>query len=145
MTKRTYSKQQNLFMVAEANLKAAEQRYNAAETAYIKGKGITNPDGTTPELIYMIEDEAIFEALNTEISELPENKKLWADVVEAREILKAAEETLLDYALNVVPVPKKEKEILTESIKTNYTTRKKLIDIIMKLDVTTLPKHLVLC
>jgi len=144
MNKRTYSKPQRLYMIAEANLKVAEDKHNAAETLYIKKRGITNPDGSTPKLIYMIEDETIFETANAEFSEIPEHKEIWAEILEAREMLKAAETNLLDYAFNVVPIPKKEKDTLTESAKTNYTTRKKLIDLVMNLDVTTLPKNLVL-
>lgn len=144
MKKRKYSNPQKLYMIAKANLEVIENEHNASETAFIKSKGITNPDGTTPELLYMIEDGTEMETMGAEFDEIPEIKQMWMDILAAREALKIAEAELIDYALNVVPIPQKIKVILTESAKTSYTTRQKVIDIVMDLDVTTLPKHLVL-
>lgn len=144
MGNRKYSKPQQLYMIAKANLEVVEKDHDTAETAFIKSKGIINPDGTTPELIYMIEDFSTMEAVGTEFDEIPEYKRMWEEILAAREALNIAETKLIDYALNVVPIPKKEKAVLTESAKNNYTTRQKLIDLVMKLDVATLPKHLVL-
>lgn len=144
MGNRKYSKPQQLYMIAKANLEVVEKDHDAAETAFIKSKGIINPDGTTPELIYMIEDFSTMEEVGTEFDEIPEYKRMWEEILAAREALNIAETKLIDYALNVVPIPKKEKAVLTESAKNNYTTRQKLIDLVMKLDVATLPKHLVL-
>lgn len=144
MEKRKYSKPQQFYMIAKANLKVAEHSHNTAEIAFLKNKGILNPDGTAPKLIYMIEDETEMEAVGAEFDEIPENKHMWEEILAAREALKIAEVKIIDYALNVVPIPKKEKDILTESAKTNYTTQQKLIEIVMSLDVSTLPKNLIL-
>lgn len=144
MKSRRFCKPQQFYMIAKANLEVVEKSHHAAEIAFIKSKGIVNPDGMTPEWIYRIEDEAAMEAVGVEFDEVPENKRMWEEILAARETLKTAEENLLDYALNVVPIPEKEKAVLTESVKTNYTIRKKLIDAVMKLDVSTLPKHLIL-
>ncbi len=131
-------------MMAKANLKVIEKVHDAAERAFILCRGIVNPDGTIPELIYMIEDDTELETVGTEFDAVPENKQMWTEILAAREALKIAETKLLDYALNAVPIPQKEKTILTESAKTNYTTRQKIIEIVMNLDVSTLPKHCII-
>ena len=112
MKKRIFNKQQKAYMTAQVNLKTLERIQNGMETLYIKEKGIINEDGTTPQLIYMIDAKETFESANVDFSKRPESEKVWAQIIEAREVLKSAEENLLEYGLNDIPVPAKEKEVL---------------------------------
>jgi len=140
MKKRKYNSAQMLYTMAKANLAIVEQDHNETEEAYVKSKNLVNDDGTIPTRIYMIDDETVFDALNEDFSKISEDNGSWAKVLEARDLFMDAESNLLDYALNVVPVPAKEKAILTESAKTNYVIRQKIIDTVMRLDASTVPE-----
>lgn len=134
---RKYNAEQRAYMIARANLDALESVHVDMERNYIKAQNIINDDGTTPERIYCIYDEETFERINQEFSALPEVKALWEEILEARELLKQAENQLIAYVLSLAPA--REREILAQSAAANYTTRKKLIDLALKLDASTVP------
>ena len=122
--------EQKYYSVAKAYVSLLRDEQEAAEQEYIKVKGIVNEDGTTPFALYCIDDQKIFDKANEEFSELEESKKLWAEIVKAEEVLKNAEETLIEFGLNVIPESMKAvKEALTNSYKKNYTVRLNLIDL----------------
>ena len=106
------------------------------ERAYLAKQGITDEDGKPIDLIYCIEDQAMFDRCNLEFSELPEAKTNFQEILEARDLLKASENALIEYGLNMAPA--KERDILSKAVKTNYTLRIKLLDLVMKLDVSTI-------
>ena len=63
--KKTMNKTQRAYMVAKANIQEIESRQDAIEKKYIADKGIVIPDGSTPEYVWCIDDEATFEKANS--------------------------------------------------------------------------------
>ncbi len=133
--KSTTNRYQRTYMLAKAHLETLESKHNEIERQYIIEQGITNKDGETPEAIYCIDDSDTFDRINLEFSELPEAQATWLEILEARELLKQAEEQLITYGLSIAPA--KQREILARAAETNYTTRIKIIDLVMRLDVAT--------
>ncbi len=134
MTKTT-NKAQESYMIAKAYLETLEGMKKDIERKYIADHNIVNSDGSTPDQIYCIDDEAVFDVANLECSELPESKSNWQDILVAREALKIAEAKLIGYGLSIAPA--REREVLTKAVKENYTTRLKVINLVLKLDVST--------
>jgi hypothetical protein len=66
---------------------------------------------------------------------LPECKANFDQILKARELLKQAENALIAYGLSIAPA--REREILSRSAETNYTTRQKIIDLVFRLDTKT--------
>lgn len=122
-------------MLAKAHLETLKGIQDDMERKYIAEQGIKNPNGEIPTRIYRIDDSEVFDRANREFSELPEVKALWQEILEAEELLKQAEEQLIIYGLSIAPA--KEREILAKAAETNYTTRIKIIDLVMRLDVAT--------
>ena len=133
--KRKYNKFQEVYMMAKANLELLEEREGRIEVRYIADNGIVNQDGSTPERIYCIDDEVIFEKANAECSEIIEKSGLWGEILNAREILKEAEQELIKYGLSIAP--KKERDILTKAAKSDYVTKMKIVELVMRLDAST--------
>lgn len=122
-------------MYYKASLEALEEGLAALERDYIVEQGITNDDGTTPEAIYCIDNEEVFNKANEDFAELPEAVRLWNTILKYKDYLKAAEDKLIAYGLSLAPTP--EREILRKSAETNYATRCKIIDLVLRLDVST--------
>ena len=133
--KRTTNKAQEAYMLAKANLNALEEIEADIERKYIAEHNIVNADGTTPTRIFCIDDDATFEKANAESAELPKMKANFKDVLEARDLLDEAENGLIAYGLSIAP--EAERSVLERAAATNYTTRCKLIDMTLKLDVST--------
>ena len=64
--KRTANKFQRAYMVAKARVQEVESQQEAIEKKFIADKGIVNPDGSVPEFLYCMEDDAAFEKANDE-------------------------------------------------------------------------------
>lgn len=136
--KRTYNKEQSQYLVARANVQVLEDEEKQLEQKYITDHAIVNPDGSIPGRIYCIDDQTIFDQVNVDFSEQPESKEFYSRFYVAQSLLKASESKLVKYGLEIIPVSmQKEKSTLEESAKTNYTTRLKLIELVMKLDTRT--------
>ena len=133
--KRKYNTEQRTYMLAKAHLKTLEDTQSDMEREYIAAQGIMSEDGKTPSAICCIDDNDTFDRINLEFSELPEAQAIWLEILEARELLKQAEEQLITYGLSIAPA--KQREILARAAETNYTTRIKIIDLVMRLDVAT--------
>lgn len=133
--KRKYNTEQSAYMLAKAHLETLESIQADMEREYIFAQGIVNDNGETPEAIYCIDDEETFDRINQTFSDLPDVKLIWQEILEARDLLKAAESALIEYGLNMAPA--KQRDILTRAAKTNYTTRCKIIDLVLKLDAAT--------
>jgi hypothetical protein len=129
------NKQQKNYALAKSMLETLEAKDAEIEQIYIKEHGIKNKDGSTPTRIFMIDDEATFDKANSEVGKLIEDSGLWAKILKARDDLKVAEDELIKYGLSITP--KHEREVLTKAAKTNYTTRRKIIDLVFKLDAKT--------
>jgi hypothetical protein len=130
-----YNTEQRTYMLAKAHLETLKGIQDDMERKYIAEQGIKNPNGEIPTRIYCIDDSEVFDRVNKEFGELPEAKALWHEILEAEELLKQAEEQLIIYGLSIAPA--KEREILARAAETNYTTRIKIIDLVMRLDVAT--------
>lgn len=133
--KKTTNAIQEHYMIAKAHLETLEAQEKELDRKYIIDNGITNSDGSIPDCIYCIEDEATFEKANVEQAAIVEKSGLWGQILAAREILKIAEAKLVKYGLSLAPA--REREILTKACKTNYTIKLKVIDLALKLDVST--------
>lgn len=128
---------QRAYLFAKAHLQALRDLEGEMEKAYIAAKGIRNKDGTIPAWICSIDDMKIFDRANEETSVEIEGCGLWKDILEAEETLKTAEDNLIVYGLSLVPASTR--AILERGVKENYTFRKKVIDVILRLDVSTVP------
>ena len=122
-------------MLAKSNLSALEEIEADIERKYIAEHNIVNADGTTPTRIFCIDDDATFEKADAESAELPEMKANFKDVLEARDLLDEAENELIAYGLSIAP--EAERSVLERAAATNYTTRRKIIDLVLRLDVST--------
>ncbi len=136
--KRTTNKIQREYMAAKALVKTLEEREKEMEQAYIAAHGITNPDGTTPARIYCIMDEAVFDKANEESSAEIAACGLEAEYNAAEDALKAAEDRMIKYGLSLAPAGIR--ATLEKGAKSNYTVRQKLIDLVFRLDVSTVPR-----
>lgn len=130
------NKIQEHYMLAKAHLEALEDKENELERQYIIDNSIINPDGSIPEHIYCIEDEEIFNKANEEQAAKAEVSGLWQEILAARGILSIAEAKLIEYGLSIAP--DNQRDILERAVKENYTTRLKVIDMVLKLDVSTI-------
>ena len=57
-------------MIAKARVQEIESRQEEIEKKYISDKGIVNPDGSTPDFLWCMDDDAAFEKANEECSAL---------------------------------------------------------------------------
>lgn len=133
--KKTTNKIQEHYMFAKAHLETLEDKENELERQYIIDNGIINPDGSIPEHIYCIEDDETFNKANEEQAVTAEASGLWQEILSAREILSIAESKLIEYGLSIAPAM--QRDILKKAVKENYTTRLKVIDMVLKIDVST--------
>ena len=133
--KKTMNKTQRAYMVAKANIQEIESRQDAIEKKYIADKGIVNPDGSTPEYVWCIDDEATFEKANSELSALIISAGLEDELNAARAALKTAEDRLIAYGLSLAPAGVR--ATLERGVKQNATIRQKVLDATFWLDVST--------
>ena len=136
--KRTTNKVQRDYMAAKTLVETLEGREKEIEQAYISAHGITNPDGSTPERIYCILDEAIFDKANEETAAEIAACGLEAEYNAAKAALEAAEDRMIEYGLSIAPAGIR--STLAKGAKSNYTTRQKLIDLVFRLDVSAVPR-----
>lgn len=102
---------------------------------YIVAQGIHNGDGTIPERVYCIDDMETFDRASEETSAEIEGSGLWADILAAEKALKAAEDAMIAYGISIAPAGIR--ATLERGIKENYTIRQKVIDLVFRLDVST--------
>lgn len=133
----TTNNAQRLYIAAKALHQALEEREAEIEKEYIFTNGIRNADGTIPERVFCIEDKEIFDRANEETSTEIVGCGLWADILDAEKTLKDAEDNLVAYGISLAPAFIR--ATLERGVKENYTIRKKLIDMVLRLDVSTVP------
>ena len=131
---------QKLYLIAKAHLQTLEEIHLEAEKQFIIDNKIVNSDGKVPQRFFMMDNETEMEKQCIMFEEIPENQQQWLEIIEAKRILKEAEQNLIDYALNIIPLP--QKQVLENGAKTNYIIRQKIIDLVLRLDVSTLPKEI---
>jgi len=130
-----YNKQQEIYLLALANIELLSDIENEIERKYIAENNIINPDGTMPCATYAIEDDVIANKAMDDVAKILTDSGTWGKILEARKQLKDAENALIQYGLRLAP--KHEREVLTKAAETNYTVRRKIIDLVIKLDTST--------
>ena len=133
--KRTSNKFQRAYMVAKARVQEVESQQEAIEKKFIADKGIVNPDGSVPEFLYCMEDDAPFAKANDECAALIVSAGLQEELNAARSALKAAEDRLIAYGLSLAPAGVR--ATLEKAVQRNATTRAKVLDLAFRLDVST--------
>jgi hypothetical protein len=123
------NQEQKNYIAAKAAVDAIESAIAEKELKFLQGKG------REETRIWAIEDEEVFEILNAEFSVAEES--ICADYTSARKLLKTSERALVEYALSIAPDGIR--ETLRRGSKEQATVRKKLIETIMRLDVSTVP------
>lgn len=128
------NKQQKAYAVARARVDALIESMNENEAQFIREQGITNPDGSTPKRLYMIDDEDAFDKACECFQQSP--LCLDGECNAAEKELKQAEDALIEYALSIAPPSIA--DTLRKSCK-QYKIRQRLIDLAFRLDTRTVP------
>lgn len=131
----TTNSAQRAYMLAKAHLQALREQEAEIEKAYIVANGIRNADGTIPERVYCIDDMETFDRVSNVTSAEIEGSGLWADILEAEKALNAAEDAMIAYGLSIAPPSVR--DTLERGVKEKYTIRQKVIDLVFRLDVST--------
>lgn len=135
--KSTTNKTQKAYMIAKARVQEIESRQEEIERKYIADHGIVNPDGSVPEYVWCMDDDAAFDKANEEVSALIAAAGLESEAKAARAALKSAEDRLIAYGLSLAPAGVR--ATLERGVKQNATIRQKVIDATYRLDVSTVP------
>lgn len=133
---RKFSKAQETYMLAKDHLETLEEQESKLDHQYIIDNNIKNPDGSTPEFIDCIEDDEVFEKANENFSIIVEYSGLWAEILEARRILKQAEQNLINWGFTVVKndLPRDTFNTLQRGM-SQYKIRQKMIELTLKLAI----------
>ena len=131
------NKVQKDYAEALAAKKAAQEAIDEAEVAFIRERGIINPDGSVPASLYMIDDENLFDEVCEEFGKL--NGSLNDACNVAFEALVNAEDALIDWGLSLAPEGVRK---TLEGHRKEYKCRTRLIDLAFRLDSRTVPKML---
>lgn len=123
---------QRNYAAAKAFLETCEAEEAEKEAQYIRDNNITNEDGSTPERLYMIEDESLFDSV---LEDFTGSKYDLSDQTqEAKRLLKIAEDELIEYCLNLFKRVYPKQADTLEAHRNDYNIREKLIDLAFKLD-----------
>ena len=133
--KRSSNNIQRAYMVAKARVQEVESLQDAAEKKFIADNGIVNPDGSVPEFLYCMEDDAAFEKANAECAALIASAGLEEELNAARAAPKTAEDRLIAYGLSLAPAGVR--ATLEDAVQRNAATRAKVLDLAFRLDVST--------
>lgn len=132
------NRQQKAYALAKAHLDTCKELLQVFESRWMQQRGITNPDGTTPKELYMLDcDEAEFDRLGEAIAAEPEHERLWRDQLDARKLLDDAENALIDYGLSIAPAGVRE---TLNANRKRLAVREKLIDLAFWLDTRTVKR-----
>lgn len=131
---RTMNKEQRMYAIAKAIVLEMEERERSLEKYFIANRNIRNLDGSVPERLYCIEDNALFEKSVKEFEALSEVEQILIKQIEAKKDLQKAEDVLIEFALS--RIPEKERKLLAKSVKKNASIRKKVIDLAFRLDTS---------
>ena len=133
----TTNKFQRAYMIAKARVQEIESQQEEIEKKYIADNGIVNADGSIPEFVWCIDDEAAFEKANEECSALIVSAGLETKSNAARAALKTAEDRLIAYGLSLAPASIR--ATLERGMERNAATRQKVLDLAFRLDASTVP------
>ena len=130
------NKLQKTYMITRLHLDALISLQDELEKKYISNKGIVNIDGSIPNHLWCMDDDAAFEEANKEFEALIVANGLDKELNEARDILKSAEDELIVFGLSLAP--DNIRAILEEAVKKNAIIRKKVLNLAFNLDTSTL-------
>lgn len=133
--KRSANKVQRAYMIAKARVLEIESQQENIEKKFIADNNIVNPDGSVPEFLYCMDDDAAFEKANDECAALIAAAWLESELLSARAALKAAEDRLIAYGLSLAPAGVL--ATLEKAVQHNAATRAKVLDLAFRLDVST--------
>ena len=130
------NKIQRTYALAKAQHDAIKADNDRREAEFCAEHGYKTEEGNPALHVWMIDDEAIFEAANEEFCAL--NEQNGQEEINARETLNTAEDALIEWGLSVMPIGfVKERETLRRGAEQNFKTREKLIDLAFRLDSRT--------
>lgn len=130
------NREQRNYMMAKATYDSIVAVHEEEEAKYLRHLGIVNPDGTIPERIWMIDDDAVFETVQQNRAE---SDREYDEVRNtARDALRRAEDELIAYALSIAPAGIR--ETLDRGAKTQVSVREKLLELAFHLDTRTVPR-----
>lgn len=136
-----YSEQQRAYNQARQASELAGARVAAHERAFLAARGATDRRGRPARFLWQIENDAVFDALEAEYQADPEAVKLQNADMEARAVLIKTEKALVAWALSIVPAGVR--ATLALAAETDHATRKKIIDLAMRLDASTISRRVV--
>ena len=134
-----YNAQQWAYNQARQASEMAEAKAAAHERAFLAARGATDRRGFPARRLWQVEDAAAFDALEVEYQADPEAAKLQNAEMAARAALIKAEKALVAWALSIVPAGVQ--ATLAPAAETDRTTRKKIIDLAMRLDASTVSRR----
>lgn len=137
-TMTTINVAQENYAVAKAWLETLKSEIDDAEADYIKSRGITNQDGSTPTHTWRIDDDDLAERAINEFGSAMNNSELWADYLQAEEACKVAEDDLISFTLALIP-DDKARIVLEREAARNVTVREKIVKMAFALDASTIP------
>lgn len=124
--------QQRNYAKAKAFLESLEAEEKQQEAEYIKANCLIGISA-----IYEIEDDEEFDKHNNALSAITNSSGLWDKILDARKLLKSAEDALIEWGLSYAPA--KVRMTLSEQARTNITNRLKIIDWTFRVDAKTMP------
>ena len=128
-----YNAQQRAYSQALRSSEMAEARAAAHERAFLEARGATDRRGLPARRLWQVEDDATIDALEAE--------ELHGAEMAARSSLIKAEKALVAWALSIVPAGVR--STLAPAAETDRATRKKIIDLAMRLDASTVSRRAV--
>lgn len=136
-----YNAQQRAYSQALRSSEMAEAKAAAHEMAFLEAQGATDRRGLPARRLWQVEDDAAFDALEAEYQADPVAAELQSAEMAARAALIKAEKSLVAWALSIVPAGVR--ATLAHAAETDHATRKKIIDLAMRLDASTVTRRVV--
>ena len=134
-----YSAQQRAYSQALRSSEMAAAKAAAHERAFLESRGATDRRGRPARRLWQVEDDAAFDALEAEYQADPEAVELQGAEMASQVAMIKAEKALVAWALSIVPAGVR--ATLAPAAETDRTTRKKIIDLAMRLDASTVPRR----
>ncbi len=118
------NKIQRAYALAKAQYDAIKAENDRREAEFCAARGYVTEEGTPARHVWMIDNEAIFEAANAEFCAM--NEQGGNDEIKARELLRAAEDALIEWGISIMPASMhKEAETLRNGAKNLMRVREK--------------------
>lgn len=127
------------YVRAKALIEILKEEERLVEVDYMKKAGIVNDDGVTPERVYCIDDDEMFDTANEAVSEILRSSGFSTRYEEAKKSCKLAEDHLIGFALSLVP-DHAERTVLERATRENYTVRMRVLERAVNLDVSTIKR-----